>query len=44
MRGVMTDGAGPLGIGRDLIGMLVWAAVLVALAIATFRFQEREGS
>ena len=35
--------AGPLGIGRDLIGMLVWSAVLVALAIATFRFQEREG-
>jgi ABC-2 type transport system permease protein len=43
MRGVMTDGAGPLGIGRDLIGMLVWSAILVTLAIATFRFQEREG-
>lgn len=42
LRGVMTDGAGPLEIQRDLIGMVLWAAVLVALAIATFRFQERE--
>ncbi len=42
MRRVMTDGAGPLGIQRDLIGMVLWAAVLNGLAIATFRFQERE--
>ncbi len=44
LRGVMTDGAGPLAIRRDLIGMLLWSAVLIALAIASFRFQERESS
>jgi ABC-2 type transport system permease protein len=44
MRGVMTDGAGPLAIRRDLIGMVLWATVLISLAIATFRFQEREGA
>ena len=44
LRGVMSDGAGPLGIKWDLIGMGVWAAVLIALAIVTFRLQERESS
>ncbi len=44
MRGVMTDGAGLLAIQRDVIGMLVWSAILITLAIASFRFQERESS
>jgi ABC-2 type transport system permease protein len=44
LRGVMTDGAGPLAIQRELTGMLLWSAVLIALAIASFRFQERDSS
>jgi ABC-2 type transport system permease protein len=42
MRSVMTNGAGPLEIKRELIGMLVWSTVLIALATVTFRFQEAQ--
>jgi ABC-2 type transport system permease protein len=42
MRGVMTDGAGPIEIKGDLIGLIVWSIVLITTAIATFRLQESE--
>jgi ABC-2 type transport system permease protein len=44
MHGVMTDGSGPLDIQRELIGMVVWAIILIALAIFTFRFQEKQNA
>jgi ABC-2 type transport system permease protein len=44
MRGVMTDGAGVFGIKRELISMVLWASGLIALAIFTFRFQERDST
>jgi ABC-2 type transport system permease protein len=42
MRAVMTDGAGPARIHADLIGMTVWAVLLIVTATVTFRFQGRE--
>lgn len=44
LRGVMTDGAGPMDIKGDLIGMTVWAIVLISLAVQTFSFQDKESS
>ncbi len=44
MRGVMTNGAGPLAIKKELIGMIAWSALLITLATITFRFQEREAT
>jgi ABC-2 type transport system permease protein len=44
MRGVMADGAGPLAIRHELLGMIAWAALLITLATLTFRFQEKEGA
>jgi ABC-2 type transport system permease protein len=44
MRGVMTNGAGPSEIHRELIGMFVWATILIALAIFSFRFQEKDST
>ena len=42
LRGVMTDGAGMMQIKGDLIGMTVWATVLIALSVYTFSFQDGE--
>jgi len=42
VRAIMNDGAGPADIARDLIGMSIWAAILLTLATVTFRFQERQ--
>jgi ABC-2 type transport system permease protein len=42
MRAVITHGQGPAGIKSDLMGMTVWAVVLIAAATATFRFTGRE--
>ncbi len=43
MRRVMTDGAGPTDIRHDLLGMSIWAALLISLATITFKFQDKEG-
>jgi len=40
----MTKGAGFTDIGGDLLGMLVWAMILIFFATITFRFQERESA
>jgi ABC-2 type transport system permease protein len=42
LRGVITNGAGLAQIERELIGMFVWAVLLIALAIFTFRIQDTE--
>lgn len=42
MRSVITNGAGPARIEGDLIGMAVWATLLIVLATVTFRFSGRE--
>jgi len=42
LRSVMNDGVGPMDIERQLIGMTVWAVLLITLATITFRFQDRE--
>jgi ABC-2 type transport system permease protein len=42
MRSVMTDGATPSAIERELIGMIAWSTILIGLATATFRFHERQ--
>ncbi|HEY6019961.1 MAG TPA: ABC transporter permease [Candidatus Paceibacterota bacterium] len=44
VRSVMTDGATFFDIKWDLLGMLVWAVILVTLATVTFSFQEKEGA
>jgi len=44
LRGVMTDGAGLGDIKWELVGMLFWSVVLIALATVTFRFQDKEGA
>ncbi|MGE5297949.1 MAG: ABC transporter permease [Acidobacteriaceae bacterium] len=41
IRTVMTEGAGISVIRSDLLWMLAWAAVLLILAVFTFRFEER---
>lgn len=44
MRDVMTKGSHIWEIKGDLIGMVVWAAILITLATVTFTFQEKEGA
>ena len=43
LRDVMTKGSTLIEIFPDILGMLVWGAILITLATITFRFQEREG-
>jgi len=43
LRAIMTESAGFSKIKGDLLGMLIWSAILITLATITFRFQEREG-
>ncbi|HEV7449627.1 MAG TPA: ABC transporter permease, partial [Candidatus Paceibacterota bacterium] len=42
VRQVMTTGATFLDIKWDLLGMAVWAVVLITLATVTFSFQEKD--
>ncbi|HUB26189.1 MAG TPA: ABC transporter permease [Tepidisphaeraceae bacterium] len=42
MRSVITHGLGAAEIKHELIGMTIWAALLITLATATFRFSGRE--
>jgi ABC-2 type transport system permease protein len=44
LRAVMNEGATLSQIQGPLIGMLVWATVLITLATLTFRIQERDGA
>jgi ABC-2 type transport system permease protein len=44
VREIMTKGSGFGVIWPDMLGMLVWAALLIGLATYTFRFQERESA
>ncbi|HVZ76200.1 MAG TPA: ABC transporter permease [Candidatus Paceibacterota bacterium] len=44
LREIMTKGTGLAGIWPDVLGMVVWGVVLIALATVTFRFQEREAA
>jgi len=44
LRNVMTKGAGIVDIKWDILGMLVWVAILITLAVITFSFQEKEGA
>jgi ABC-2 type transport system permease protein len=41
LRNVMTKGAGVADIYPDLIVIVIWAIILVALAVLTFRFEEK---
>jgi ABC-2 type transport system permease protein len=44
LRAVMTENAGFGVIGKDLLGMVVWAVILVVLSMITFGFQEKESA
>ncbi len=44
LREVMTKGSGVAVIWPDILGMVVWALILIALATYTFSFQEREAA
>lgn len=44
LREVMTKGTGISGIGWDILGMVVWGAILITIATVTFRFQEKDGA
>ena len=44
LRDVMTKGAGVGDIWPDILGMVVWGAILITLATITFRFQEKESA
>src|SRR6185503_5873281 len=44
LRAVMTEGAGLGDIKWDLLGMVVWAVVLIVLATVTFSFQEKDSA
>jgi ABC-2 type transport system permease protein len=44
MRSVVTNGAGFLQIKQQLLGMTIWAIILIMLAIFTFRFQDKEST
>ncbi len=44
LREVMTKGASFLDIKWDLLGMLVWAVILIILATYTFSFQEKRSA
>jgi len=43
LRDVMTKGASITDIRWNLLGMIVWAIILIGLATITFSFQEKEG-
>jgi ABC-2 type transport system permease protein len=42
VRQIMTVGAGLSEVKWDLVGMAVWAAILITLATITFSFQEKD--
>lgn len=42
MREVMANGASITAVANDLYWMVAWAAVLIILAVVTFRFEERK--
>lgn len=42
VRAVMTTGAGFWDIKWDLLGLVVWGAILITLATVTFSFQEKD--
>lgn len=44
LRDVMTKGSSLWDIRYDMLAMLAWAVVLIAVATITFRFQEKEGA
>ncbi|MBV9159528.1 MAG: ABC transporter permease [Candidatus Kaiserbacteria bacterium] len=44
LRDIMTKGASIGDIRWDILGMLIWGAILIYLATVTFRFQERESA
>lgn len=44
LRDVMTKGATIVDVKKDILGMLAWAIILVALATITFSFQEKENA
>jgi ABC-2 type transport system permease protein len=44
LREIMNKGAGITDIWPDILGMAVWALILIFLATITFRFQERESA
>ena len=44
IRDVMTKGASLFDIRWDILGMVVWAAILITIATVTFSFQEKENA
>jgi ABC-2 type transport system permease protein len=44
VRKIMTEGAGLVQLKWDFVGMLAWAAILIALATVTFSFQEKDSA
>ncbi len=44
MRDVMTKGSTLWDIRGDLLGMIIWAVILITLATITFTFQEKESA
>lgn len=44
LREIMTKGSGLSIIWPDILGMAVWAVILISLATYTFRFQERDSA
>jgi ABC-2 type transport system permease protein len=42
VREIMTKGSGLAVIWPDILGMVVWAAILIFLSTVTFRFQEKD--
>lgn len=44
LREIMSKGSGLSVIWPDIVGMTVWAVILIGLATYTFRFQEREAA
>lgn len=44
LRDVATKGAGFIDVWHDLLAMLIWAAIFIAIAIYTFGFQEKESA
>ncbi len=44
IRDVMTKGSGFADIKMQILGMVIWAAILLAISTVTFSFQERENA
>ena len=44
LRGIMANGDSFTQLQHQLLGLTIWAVILVALATLTFKFQDREGS